>query len=57
MQPLVFERFSSKVHSGFLEDCSITFIDKTDGSDTTRREEYWRRVLKSVAPYGLNTIE
>ena len=22
-----------------------------------RREEYWRRVLKTVAPYGLNTID
>ena len=31
-------------------------IDKTDGSDPTRREEYWRRVLKTVTPYGLNTI-
>ena len=22
----------------------------------TRREEYWRRVLKTVTPYGLNTV-
>ena len=56
MQPLVFEHFSSNDHNGFLEDCSITLIDKTDGSDPTRREEYWRRVLKTVTPYGLNTI-
>ena len=45
MQPLVFEHFSSNDHNGFLEDCSITLIDKTDGSDPTRREKYWRRVL------------
>ena len=57
MQPLVFEHFSSNDHNGFLEDCSITLIDKTDGSDPTRREEYWRRVLKTVTPYGLNTID
>ena len=57
MQPLVFEHFSSHDHSGFLEDCSITLIDKTDGADPTRREEYWRGVLKTVAPYGLNTID
>ena len=39
MQPLVSEHFSSNDHNGFLEDCSITLIDKTDGSDPTRREE------------------
>ena len=52
-----FEHFSSNDHNGFLEDFSITLIDKTDGSDPTRREEYWRRVLKTVTPYGLNTID
>ena len=56
MQPLVLEHFFSNKHNGFLEDCSITLIDKTDGSDPTRREEYWRRVLKTVTPYGLNTM-
>ena len=57
MQPLVFEHFSSNDHSGFLEDSSITLIDKTHGSAPTRREEYWRRTLKTVTPYGLNTID
>ena len=57
MQPLVFEYFSSNDHHVFLEDCSITLIEKTDGSDPTRREEYWRRVLKIVTLYGLNTID
>ena len=57
MQPLVLEHFSSNDHNDLLEDCSITFIDKTDGSDPTRREEYWKRVLKTVTPYGLNTID
>ena len=36
----IFEHFSSDDHNGFLEDCGITFIDKTDRSDPTRREEY-----------------
>ena len=40
----------------YIYICSITLIDKTDGSDSTRREEYWRKVLKTVAPYGLNTL-
>ena len=57
MQPLVFEQFSSNDHNGFLEDCSITLIDKTNGADPTRREEYWRRVLKTVMPYGLNKVD
>ena len=57
MQPLLFENFSSNDHNGFLEDCSITLIGKTNGSDPTRRDEYWRRVLKTVPPYGLNTID
>ena len=56
MQLLVFEHFSSNDHNGFLEDFSIAFIDKTDGSNPTRREVYWRRVLKTVTPYGLNTV-
>ena len=57
MQPELFEHFHSEEHNGFLENCSITLIDKTDGSDPTRREEYWRMVLKAVAPDGLNRIE
>ena len=42
--------------NGFLQDCTITLIDKTDGSHPTRREGYWRGGLKTVAPYGLNRI-
>ena len=57
MKPLVFEHFSSNGYHGFLEDCSITLIDKTNGSDPTRRLEYWRSILKTVTPYGLNTID
>ena len=56
IQPELFEHFAADNHNCFLTDCSITLIDKTDGSDPTRREEYWRKVLKTVAPYGLNTL-
>ena len=45
MQADLFEHFASNGHNGFLEDCTITLIDKTAGADPTRREEYWRRVL------------
>ena len=37
MQPPIFEHFSSNDYNGFLEDCSITLIDKTDGRDPTGR--------------------
>ena len=57
MQPELFEHFHLEEHNGFLQDCSKTLIEKTDGSDATRREEYWRVVLKTVAPDGLNRIE
>ena len=40
MELLVFEHLSSNYHNGFLEDCSITLIDKTDGVDPARRGEY-----------------
>ena len=57
MEPFIFEDFSSNDHNGLLEDCNITFTDKTDGADPTRIEEYWRRVLKTATPYGLNKID
>ena len=56
MQLELFEHFADDDHNCFLNDCSITLIDKTDGSDPKRREEYWRKVLKTVVPYGLNTL-
>ena len=57
MQLELFEQFHSKEHNAFLQDCSITLIDKRDGSDPIRREQYWRVVLKTVGPYGLNRKE
>ena len=56
MQVDLFEHFASNGHNGFLKDCTITLFDKTDGANPTRREKYWRRVLKTVSPYGLNTV-
>ena len=32
----------------------LALIDKTIKADPTRREECWRKVLKTVTPYGLN---
>ena len=54
MQEHLFKHFSSPGHNGFLNDVSITFIDKTDPSGPLKREDYLRRVLKTVASFGLN---
>ena len=40
MQPKLFEHFHSEKQNGFLQDCSITLNNETDGSDPTRWEEY-----------------
>ena len=45
MQEHLFRHFSSMVHIGFLNDVSITFIDKTDPSDPLKQEDYWRRTV------------
>ena len=49
MQQHLFERFPSEDRCSFLEDVTITFIDKTD-----RREHYWRHTLKAMTPLVLN---
>ena len=54
MQEHLFEHFKSEGHSGFLGNVSITLIDKIDGNDPERRENYWMRILKAYAPFGLN---
>ena len=55
MQEQLLSQFSMAGHNGFLNDVSITFIDKTDPSDLLRRGDYWRQTLKTMVPYGLNT--
>ena len=57
MQEHLFRHFSSPGRNGFLNDVSITFIDKTDPSDPLKREDYWRRTLKTMAPFGFNIEE
>ena len=52
IQQHLFEHFSGDGHSNFLDDVSITFIDKTDPKD--RCEHYWRHTLRTMAPDGLN---
>ena len=49
--------FESEEHTEILDDVSITLIDKTDGSNPTKRENYWMRTLKTYASYGLNVVD
>ena len=56
MQLKLFEHFIDDNHNYSLNDCRITLIDITNGSDPTRRQKYWRKVLKTVASYGLNAL-
>ena len=53
MQEHLFRHFSSPDRNGFLNDASITFIDKKDPSDPLKREDYRRRTLKTIAPFRL----
>ena len=55
-QKSLHEHFWSVSHQSF-EDVSIYLIDKTDPSDLHKREYYWMRTLKTIAPFGLNTEE
>ena len=54
MQQYLFEHFSEEGHHSFLEDVSITLIDKTDPSNHLQRENHWRSTLKTITPWGLN---
>ena len=53
MQEHLYKHFESERLSGFRGNVSVTLIDKTDGSDPTKRGTYWMRTLKTIAPYGL----
>ena len=54
MQEYLFEHFNSMGQNGFLNNVSITLIDKTDCKNPKKREDYWRRTLKTYLPCGLN---
>ena len=37
MQEHIFEHFNSEGHTGFLENVSVTFIDKTDSQNPEKK--------------------
>ena len=52
-----FAHFQTAVHSGFINDTEIRFIDNTDPFDPTRREDFWVDTLKTRYPQGLNNSD
>ena len=56
-QEHLYELFCDSEHSGFLNDVSVTFIDKTDSTNPLQRENFWMHTLKTLAPYDLNIKE
>ena len=57
MQQHLFEHCNSEEHHCFLDEISITFIDKTGPSELLKKENYWRSILKTMAPWGFNVEE
>ena len=53
----IFAHLQSLDHNGFLEDTEISFIDKTDPSNSTRREEFWIDTLRTRYALGRNKID
>ena len=56
-QKFLHEHFLRDDLQGFLQDVSITLINKTQPSDPNKREYYWMRTLQTLSPNGLNTEE
>ena len=54
MQEHLLKYFNGMGHIGFLNNVSITLIDKTDGKSLKKREDYWRRTLKTYSLFELN---
>ena len=53
-QKFLQSHFLQDDHKGFLEDVEVKLIDKTQGSNPTKREYYWMRTLKTLYKDGLN---
>ena len=54
MQQHLYADFYSKGHNVFLGFVSASLIDKTDGFQPKKKENYWMRTLKTLGPLGLN---
>ena len=53
MQEHIYEHFNREGHTAFLENVSLTFIDKTDLQNPEKKENYWIQTLKNMVLLGL----
>ena len=56
-QQHIYDHLMDKNHKDFVQNVSVTLIDKTDSSDLLEREKYRRDTLKRFTPNGLNISE
>ena len=54
-QTFFHEHFLKDDHHGFEKDVCICLTDKTQSSDPRKREYYWMRILKMLAPFRIST--
>ena len=57
MQKCILQHFSSMDHNDILIDASVTFIDKTDPKNLFKHENFWRKALKTMTSYEINSEE
>ena len=57
MERHLYEHFHLPGHSGFLNDISLTLIDKADPTDPTKWELSWLHIFKRKAPLWLNVAK
>ena len=48
MQKHLFRHFSSAYQNGTLNDASVTLIDKTDSTNPPKRQDFWRKIFKTL---------
>ena len=53
----LYEHIDLPAHTNFLEDNTVTLIDKTDPRNPTEGEDYWIYTLKTKVPRCLNMEE
>ena len=51
-QEHLYKQFQIDGHKGFLNEASVTFIDKAE-----KREIYWMRLSKTIESYGHNIAD
>ena len=55
MEKHIFEHFNNEGHTGFSENDSVTFIDKTK-SQNPEKNNYWIHTLKNMVSWDLNIL-